>query len=164
MRRLERPESGLVFSADDFYGREYTAGKFWPFLLYILAYRRKAQDWDEHGHRIGFEGCELLADFAPQFHHIFPKKYLEGNVDEGLIDAVANIAVIGPSINIRINAKSPLDYVTRYKITAKKLRQQLIDPGFTKVSFDGYEGWLHERAQALATEANEFMSELKGDA
>jgi hypothetical protein len=30
--------------------------KFGTFFWYLLAYRNKAQDWDEHGHRIGFEG------------------------------------------------------------------------------------------------------------
>ena len=73
------------------------------FCSYLLAYRNKAIDWDDHGHRVGFEGMEVLADFRPQWHHIFPKKYLEGNVNEGL-DALANIAVIGPEINIRISA------------------------------------------------------------
>ena len=36
--------------------------------------------------------------------------YLEGKVDESLIDALANIAVIGPEINIRISAKDPDDH------------------------------------------------------
>ncbi|HUY89383.1 MAG TPA: DUF262 domain-containing protein [Pirellulales bacterium] len=160
IKRVSVPDT--PFKPEDFYEREYTAGRFWPFFMYLLAYRRKAQDWDEHGHRIGFEGAELLADFRPQFHHIFPKKYLEGNVDDSLIDAVANIAVIGPSINIRISAKSPLDYVERYQITPDKLRQQLIDPEFTKVSFTGFDGWLRQRAEALANAGNEFMAELKG--
>src|ERR1019366_9221541 len=68
----------------------------------------KALDWDEQSHRIGFEGLDVLADFSPQWHHIFPKTYLEGNVKAELVDALGNIAVIAPSINIRISARRRL--------------------------------------------------------
>jgi hypothetical protein len=108
---------------DDFL-RDYGDARFGRFLLYLLAYRNKAIDWDAQGHRLGFEGVTLLADFRPQWHHIFPGKYLEGKVDEALIDALANIAVIGPTINIRISAADPLSYVTKYSISQHKLDQQ----------------------------------------
>lgn len=104
--------------AEDFL-RDYGDSRFGRFMLYLLVYRNKALDWDEHSHRIGFEGVEVLADFRPQWHHIFPKKYLEGHDNNGMTDVLANIAVIGPAINIRISAKAPLDYVTRYKITSR---------------------------------------------
>jgi hypothetical protein len=112
---------------DDFL-RDYGDSRFGRFILYLLVYRNKALDWDEHSHRIGFEGQEVLADFRPQWHHIFPAKYLEGQVESGLVDALANIAVIGPAINIRISAKAPLDYVTRYRISPERLQQQFIEP------------------------------------
>jgi hypothetical protein len=88
-------------------------------------------------------------------------KYLEGHVENGLVDALANIAVIGPSINIRISAKAPMDYVTRYKIGAEKLKQQFIEPEFTAVPISGYEAWMRGRAERLAKEANAFLSELR---
>jgi hypothetical protein len=146
--------------ADDFL-RDYSDSRFGRFMLYLLVYRNKALDWDEHSHRIGFEGAEALADFRPQWHHIFPSKYLEGHVNNGLTDALANIAAIGPSINIRISAKAPMDYVTRYKIASQKLEQQFIDPAFTSVSFPGFEGWLRSRGERLAREANDFLAELR---
>lgn len=146
--------------AEDFL-RDYGDSRFGRFILYLLVYRNEALDWDEHSHRIGFEGAEVLADFRPQWHHIFPRKYLEGHVNDGLIDALANIAVIGPSINIRINAKAPMNYVTRYKILTRKLEQQFIDPDFTSVPFSGYEAWTRRRAECLAKEANSFLAELR---
>jgi len=103
---------------------------------------------------------EALADFRPEWHHIFPRKYLEGSVPENLVDALANIAVIGPEINIRISAKDPLSYVQKYKITDEKLRQQLIDPNFVNVLLTGFEPWLKDRAQRLADEGNRFLEEL----
>jgi hypothetical protein len=146
--------------ADDFL-RDYSDSRFGRFLLYLLIYRNKALDWDDHAHRIGFEGAEVLADFRPQWHHIFPVKYLEGQVDNGLVNALANIAVIGPSINIRISAKAPLNYVTRYKISPDKLDQQFIDRDFTAVPFAGYEAWTRRRAERLAAEANTFLVQLR---
>lgn len=147
--------------AEDFL-RDYGDSRFGRFMLYLLVYRNRALDWDEHSHRIGFEGIEVLADFRPQWHHIFPKKYLEDQNNSGMTDALANIAVIGPTINIRISAKAPLDYVTKYKITPDKLQQQFIDPEFTKVTIAEHEVWARKRAELLAKEANIFLSELRG--
>ena len=141
--------------------RDYGDSRFGRFLLYLLVYRNKALDWDEHSHRLGFEGTEVLADFRPQWHHVFPSKYLDGHVNDEFVDALANIAVIGPSINIRISAKAPMDYVTRYKIPAEKLEQQFIDREFTSVPFSGYESWTCRRAERLSKEANAFLSELR---
>jgi hypothetical protein len=159
LRRFKHDEP---IEKEDFL-RDYGDSRFGRFLLYLLIYRNKALDWDEHAHRIGFDGAEVLADFRPQWHHIFPSKYLEGHVSDAEVDALANIAVIGPSINIRISARSPMDYVARYDISPSKLGQQFIEPGFTSVAFSSYGSWLSARAQRLADEANAFLSELRSD-
>lgn len=159
-RLLRRFRHEDPMEPDDFM-RDYADTRFGRFMLYLLVYRNKSQDWDEHSHRIGFDGSEALADFRPQWHHIFPSKYLEGHIDDGLVDALANIAVIGPSINIRISAKAPLDYVSRYQITPQKLDQQFIAPEFTNVPFARYEAWARSRAERLATEANKFLTDLR---
>jgi hypothetical protein len=157
LRRFRHEEP---IESEDFL-RDYGDSRFGRFLLYLLVYRNKAQDWDEHSHRLGFEGVEVLQDFRPQWHHIFPKKYLEGQNVNGLTDALANIAVIGPTINIRISAKAPLDYVKRYKITAQKLEQQFIDPSFADLPISEYETWTRQRSERLASQANAFLAELR---
>jgi hypothetical protein len=158
-RLLRRFPHSDAFTAEDFL-RDYADGRFGRFFLYLLIYRNKAQDWDEHGHRIGFEGTSLVSDFRPDWHHIFPKKYLNGKVQEPLTDALANIAVIGPTINIRISAKDPMSYIATYKISERKLSQQFINPATISVSREGYESWVRERAQRLAEVANAFLAEL----
>lgn len=145
--------------AEDFL-RDYTDGRFGRFLLYLLVYRNAALDWDDHGHRLGFEGTSLLTAFRPQWHHIFPKKYLAGKVDEGLVDALSNIAVIGTEINIRISAKDPMNYIAKYAITDDKLEQQFIDPATLSIDHAEYEAWLRARAERLAVAANEFLKSL----
>lgn len=145
---------------DDFL-RDYGDARFGRFLLYLLVYRNKAKDWDAQGHRIGFEGVTLLTDFRPQWHHVFPRKYLEGKVDDTQIEALANIAVIGPSINIRISAADPMSYVTKYEISQDKLNQQFINPDFTITPTDRYPEWLGRRAEILAEEGNSFLADLR---
>ncbi len=160
-RLLTTVDVSKPITKDDFLS-DYVDFKFGRFLLYLLVYQNKAQDWDESGQRIGFDGAELLVNFKPQWHHIFPKKHLEkGSIDENLIDALANIAVIGPKINIKISAKEPMKYVTSYKISESKLHQQFIDASFTEVDYAGYEDWLNKRANLLSARSNDFLSTLQ---
>ena len=150
-RLLRRFPYSEPLTVEDFM-RDYGDSRFGRFFLYLMVYRNKAQDWDEHGHRLGFEGLNVLADFRPQWHHIFPKKHLEGKVDDALIDALANIAVIGPEINIRISAKDPMNYITKYDVTTEKLAQQFIAAEIRGISPPQYDTWLRGRAQRLAEE------------
>lgn len=160
-RLLRRFPHATPLEAEDFL-RDYVDSRFGRFLLYLLAYKNKAQDWDKTGHRLGFEGKRLLADFRPQWHHVFPKAYLQGHkVPDDLIDALANIAVIGPTVNIRISAKAPMDYIQRYSITPKKLAQQYIDHSVVSLPVKHFERWLNARAQTLADAGNGFLNELK---
>jgi hypothetical protein len=159
---LRRFASTTPLESDDFL-RDYVDSRFGRFLLYLLVYRNKAQDWDKDGHRLGFEGLEVLFDFRPQWHHIFPKKFLEGKVNDDKIDALANIVIIGSNINIRINAKDPLNYIQRYDIGREKLMQQFIEENITTISVTNYEDWLNKRASKLADAGNAFLNELKGE-
>jgi hypothetical protein len=151
-----------LITSEDFL-RDYGDSRFGRFMLYLLVYRNEAVDWDEKSNRIGFEGLNVLSDFQPQWHHIFPKKYLFPDIKSSSIDALANIAVIGPTINIRISAKSPMDYVKKYKISSEKLKQQFIDPEFTNVQKVNFEKWADERAAKLADAANSFLNDLKAE-
>ncbi len=141
--------------------RDYSDSAFGRFLLYLLAYKNKARDWDEKGHRLGFEGPQILADFKPQWHHIFPQRFLAGQVEEHQIDALANIAVIGPTINIRINARNPMDYLDRYKISADKLEQQFIPSDRAQFRVDNYSNFVENRARILAERATSYLNSLR---
>lgn len=158
-RLLERFEHTRPLEADDFL-RDYVDTRFGRFLLYLLVYRNRAQDWDEAGHRIGFQGAKVLEDFRPQWHHVFPRKFLEGKMADDQIDALANIAVIGPTINIRISAKDPMDYIDRYGITATKLGQQYIEPDIASMTVSNYPTWLQTRATSLARVGNDLLGSL----
>lgn len=156
LRRFRHEEQ---IESDEFL-RDYSDTKFGRFILYLLVYKNKAQDWDQTNQRLGFDGVAILSNFQPQWHHIFPKEYLKGNVPADLIDHLANIAVIGSSINIRISNKAPLSYITKYNITKEKLEQQFINDDFIDIKFPEYETWLNKRAEKLAEKANEYLKEL----
>ena len=149
-----------TFQAEDFL-KDYSDGRFGMFLFYLMIYKNKAKDWDESGNRIGFNGEEILADNKPHWHHVFPKKYLKGHIDKDKINAIANMAVIGPRVNIRISAKSPMSYIKQYGIGQEKLKDQFIDEDIVNIDFKGFEKWLDRRATVLAQEANEYLDSLK---
>jgi hypothetical protein len=161
-RLLTRIRYVPPLAAEDFM-RDYGDTRFGRLLLYLLVLRNGAIDWDQQGVRIGFDGAELLAGFQPQFHHVFPKKFLEGKVAADLIDALANIAIIGPSINIRISKQNPMDYIPKYRITSEKLRQQFISGQIVETSVGNYPDWLRKRAETLAAAGNQLLEELRGD-
>ncbi|HXH25549.1 MAG TPA: hypothetical protein VNI78_09890 [Vicinamibacterales bacterium] len=89
-------------TVDDFM-RDFGDSRFGRLLLYLLVQRNAAVDWDQRGMRIGFDSVGLLSGFEPQFHHVFPKACVGDAHPSDLVNALANIALIGPSINIRIS-------------------------------------------------------------
>lgn len=143
--------------------RDFGDSRSGRLLLYLLVQRNNAIDWDQRGIKIGFDSNGLLSGFAPQFHHIFPKAFIGKTHPEEMTNSLANIALIGPAINIRISKRDPLDYIARYAITADKLKQQYIDADLVRTSLDVFPGWLQRRAEALAAAANDYLNELRGD-
>jgi hypothetical protein len=150
-------------SKDEFL-RDYGDTRFGRLLLYILMFDKAAIDWDTNGDRIAFQGADLVRGFEPQFHHIFPRNFLEGRAKPEQIEALANIAIIGATTNIRISNKDPLDYFARYRIDATKRTQQFIEGDVAAMTPANFPTWLDERAKRLAAVANEFLTKLSGKA
>ncbi len=159
VRLLKRFVHVKPMTSEDFL-RDYTDSRFGRFILYLIVYRNCARDWDEKGHRLGFEGSQVLLDFRPQWHHIFPQKFLEGRYEEEQVNALANIAVIGSEINIRISAKDPMNYLDRYKISNDKLAQQFIPAERGAFKVDAFPAFIKNRADELAKRATEYLEHL----
>jgi hypothetical protein len=155
-RLLKRFAATQPIEVEDF-KRDYTDGKFWRFLLYLLVYKNGAQDWDKAGTRLGFDGKELLADFRPQWHHIYPQRFLHKKVESEKIDSLANIAVIGPNINIRISSQDPMKYLDKYAISDEKLDEQFVKWPRADFTVEKYQEFLEARASRLADEANRYL-------
>ena len=133
-------------------------------MVYLLAFRNNAQDWNTDGYKIQ---AEAKGPYRPEWHHIFPRKWLRDNIpdlDNRLLDSVANMAVISGEANRKIAAKSPKDYIAELNLAASGLldQQAIPDPSF--VAPIQYLEWLNTRAERLAQESNKYLSELRHQA
>ncbi|MFQ5859161.1 MAG: hypothetical protein ACE5LU_26475, partial [Anaerolineae bacterium] len=81
--------------------------------------------------------------------------------EDDQINALANIAVIGSNINIRISAKDPMHYIERYRISNEKLAQQFIPTDRNEFSVEKYQSFLKNRAKRLTEQANMYLASLR---
>ena len=129
-------------------------------MIYLLAFKNDAQDWNTNGYRIR---AEAVGEYKPEWHHIFPRKWLRDHVpgiEKKLIDSVANMAVISGEANRKIAAKAPKDYIAELNLAARGLLDQQAIPDPTFVEPNQYEDWLHARAERLAQSSNEYLAGL----
>lgn len=131
-------------------------------MIYLLAFKNDAQDWNTDGYRIQ---AEAKGPYQPEWHHIFPRKWLKDNVDEidqKSIDSVANMAVISAEANRKIAAKSPKEYISELDLAGRGLLEQqaIPDPTFVNPKTQ-YLEWLKTRAERLALESNKYLAELR---
>lgn len=149
-----------VFSPEDFLADsrdEY----FRLILIYLIAYDRKACDWKK-GTRLGFEGKDFLAGFSPDWHHIFPRKYLQNyDIPDEKINSLANMAVIDPRTNIRFGKKEPAHYLDKYDVTNEFLEQQLVPTDRKLFTVKHFDRFLQLRAESLAEAANKYFTDLR---
>lgn len=130
-------------------------------FLYLLMFDRGARDWMS-GQRLGFTGQDLLEQFNPQWHHIHPRAFLrDGGVPEAKWDHFANIAVIAPTTNIKMGAKSPEDYLAKYGIGEDRLQEQLVEGDGSSLTIERYDIFLAARAAALADALNGYVERLR---
>ncbi|MER8911434.1 DUF262 domain-containing protein [Mesorhizobium sp. M0854] len=160
-RLLARIRYLPMLTTDDFL-RDYSDSRFGRLLLYVLVHNAGAIDWDKPHMKIGFDSGELVAGFTPQFHHVFPKAFIGDNHSASLINALANIALIGPKANIRISKKNPMDYVGNYNIGDAQLAQQFIEPSLATTNIAQFPNWVQARAERLAKAGNELLASLRG--
>jgi len=133
-------------------------------MIYLLAFKNDAQDWNTDGYRIR---AEAVGEYRPEWHHIFPRIWLRDNVpglEKSAIDSVANMAVISAEANRKIAAKAPKAYITELNLAARGLLDQQAIPDPTFVESDQYEAWLRVRAERLAEASNEYLDSLRREA
>ena len=107
-----------------------------------------------------------MGPYEPEWHHIFPRKWLRDNVpgiEKKFIDSVANMAVISGEANRKIAAKAPKDYIAELNLAARGLLDQQAIPDLTFVEPNQYKDWLHTRAERLAQSSNEYLEQLRGE-
>ena len=150
----------LRFTREDFIDTGSARNSLQRLMIYLLAFKNDAQDWNTNGYKIR---AEAAGEYSPEWHHIFPRKYLSSlpDIERKHIDSVANMAVISGDANRKISAKAPRDYIEALNLASRGLLDQQAIPDPTFVEPDKYIEWLGMRAKRLAEESNKYLKELR---
>ena len=160
-RLLSRvPNHALPLQPEDFL-REHSESRFGRLLLYLLVHQNIRDAWPEGAYKVGYREVELRLDLRLEWHHIFPRKSLEGKVGEQLIDALANFAVGGPALDVDVTQSGK--GAKHFHITEERLKEQYISDDVASVPVEDYATWLTDRAVVLSKAGNDFLWSL-GDA
>lgn len=92
-----------------------------------------------------------------EFHHIFPRKNLEGlGYSDDKINVLSNFCFLSKGDNIKILAKAPKDYIN---LISEKRRNDILSKSFIPLDFHtlSYEDFLNERTKLLEAEAHRLM-------
>ncbi|MFX0182935.1 MAG: DUF262 domain-containing protein [Candidatus Hodarchaeota archaeon] len=132
-------------------------GRAHLFMIYILLTRREAENWN--GILISQSSLKELAR-----HHIFPKEFLEENLNiddpddrENMINNLANITFIHKDINSEIQSDSPEIYIRKYIDSAKK---HMIPTEEAMWKLDQYQTFLDYRIREIYREGKDIFKEI----
>lgn len=95
-----------------------------------------------------------------EFHHIFPKSYLEklGKYNKKQTECLANFAMISRTDNNKISNKSPKNYLELMTEDEHK-RKEILETHFCDLNIltnNNYEEFLDNRSQQLFSKAQIF--------
>lgn len=130
-------------------------------LLCLLAAQRPLDLRD--GGEVMLHNRALKKANSRHFHHIFPKAYVRGKPGAEEVNSVANIALVPADLNLRIGAKAPSKYLSKYArendAWDRTLRSHMIK-GRTRTAMeeDDFSRFLRERAKLLSELAQASIS------
>ncbi|MGE3193506.1 MAG: DUF262 domain-containing protein [Microbacteriaceae bacterium] len=155
IQRLTQQMGRLDFTAADLEGRTTQSGVFKA--MFLIFKQRKAADWATSlpiSPKIANKSDKI------EFHHIFPKKYLQRSIP-GIADAavndIANLAFISSQTNKEITDKDPSHYRSDYPASA--LEAQLVRFDEWGDSSADYENFKSQRRAAIVSALNEYVGE-----
>lgn len=152
----------LEVSADEIAGTWFTAGhsnvKAILCLFAALKPRNLVDDSD-----VILDNSNLKIASSRNYHHFFPKAYVNKNFKGSEPNLVANIALIDADSNNKIRAKAPSFYVKEFKGTNSKLATSLKShligsPKDFGIVENNYERFIAKRSAAIATALNEVLN------
>jgi hypothetical protein len=159
IQRLRQQVGRLSFTANDLLGKSARSGEFKT--LFSLMRERGARDWAT-GLAIGPKHGGKTDSI--EFHHIFPKAMLKRErpeLQDRLVNDIANLAFIGGSTNRQISSKGPSQY--RKGFDQDLLKVQFVD--FEKLGSEAndYESFVAQRRAELANALNSYLGVDEGD-
>ena len=157
LERLRQQVGRLEIEDSDFVARNARSGLFKNMFLVFAA--DGARDWDS---QLPISPNHMGKASKLQFHHIFPRKYLEKTRPElrkNEIDDIANLAFIAGSTNQSISAKAPELYLKEVisKSGIESLEKQCVPTDPELWQPNKYEEFLEKRRNLIAGRMMKFI-------
>jgi hypothetical protein len=138
-----------------------TGNAYCKSVLCLLAYQQP-KSFDTNGVVI-LDNSNLKIATSRNYHHFFPKNYLEENQKDKEPNLIANITLLdGYSNKHRIGKKAPSDYLAKFaqnnSALPATLQSHLIkDAAYAAAKTDDYGVFIQNRAKAIALALNEKL-------
>ncbi len=154
--RLQTQVGRLDIQPDDLDGRTARSALFKT--MYLAFKKDGAKDWQS---QINISIRSTGAHDRLQFHHIFPKAYLQRNAPHlrsGQVDDISNLAFIGGSTNREIADRDPAVYLPPLVVAeGDPLGRQQVPKDPELFTHERYLEFLGLRLQLIADRLNRFL-------
>ena len=154
--RLQTQVGRLDIQPDDLDGRTARSALFKT--MYLAFKKDGAKDWQS---QINISIRSTGAHDRLQFHHIFPKAYLQRNAPHlrsGQVDDISNLAFIGGSTNREIADRDPAVYLPPLVVAeGDPLGRQQVPKDPELFTHERYLEFLGLRRQLIADRLNRFL-------
>jgi hypothetical protein len=155
--RMKQQMIRLEIEPSDLIGRNSRSSYFK--MMFVVFQNLGAKDWET---KLPISVNHLGKNNQLQFHHIFPKKYLDENrkdLRNSEIDDIANLAFISATTNQEISAKAPSAYIGAFvdKGNAAILEQHCVPLTPELWTPERYEDFLHARRLEIVGHMNRFI-------
>ncbi|MGC8731742.1 MAG: GmrSD restriction endonuclease domain-containing protein [Halothiobacillaceae bacterium] len=152
----------LSVSAEDIAETWFSAGNSNVKAILCLFASQRPRNLDDDSDVI-LDNSNLKIASSRNYHHFFPKAYVNKHFKDSEPNTIANITLIDAASNNKIRAKAPSFYVAEFKNSnsklASSLRSHLI--GSQKdfgIVDDDYEKFIDKRSTAIAEALNEILN------
>ena len=152
----------LEVSADDIADTWFSAGNSNVKAILCLLAAQKPRNLDDDSDVL-LDNSNLKIASSRNYHHFFPKAYINKRFKDCEPNLVANITLIDAASNNKIRAKAPSFYVEEFKGSNSKLvaslKSHLIgSPKDFGIVEDDYERFIVKRSAAIATALNNALN------
>lgn len=155
--RMKQQMIRLEIETSDLIGRNSRSSYFK--MMFVIFQSMSAKDWET---KLPISVNHLGKSNQLQFHHIFPKKYLEDNrkdLRNSEIDDIANLAFISAKTNQEISAKAPSTYLAEFikQGNTAILENHCVPTQPELWLHSSYEDFLEARRKSIVDEMNKYI-------
>lgn len=152
----------LSVSANDIAETWFSAGNANVKAILCLFASKKPRNLDDDSDVI-LDNSNLKIASSRNYHHFFPKAYVNKHFNGYEPNLVANITLIDAASNNKIRAKAPSFYVDEFKGSNSKLNSSLKshligNPQTFGIIDDDYDKFINRRSAAIAGALNESLN------